>query len=79
MSGQVIVVPVEMAFTQEPKPDGSSGTWVMAAENEYGSLGNKARSMCRVADGQAGDGSRRESLNFCAKVTQGFKIEHFTI
>jgi integrase len=32
--GQVIGFPAEMAFTQEPKFEGSSGTWVMAAENE---------------------------------------------
>jgi hypothetical protein len=38
-------VPLEIAFTQEPKFEGSSGTWVIAAEKENGNVGNKARSM----------------------------------
>lgn len=46
----MIGAPEAMAFTQEPKPDGSSGTWVIAAENEKGKVGNKARSICVYAE-----------------------------
>ncbi len=68
MSGQVIASPRSMAFTHEPKLDGSSGTWVITQPrtNRRGSR-STARSI-RVCSrlwryGHPGDGARRQRLH----------------